>query len=195
MIGTKFNKPLEADTLHRTVMRTVTREVEKKEPVYGENGILIEYKTSIETVTEEVPEQETYDNPASNTMTKYRIAAQWCSANKAVIEDKGSYYEVVELPEPTAEERAATELAKARAARAAAVSAITVEVDGMIFDGNEVAQERMARAVTMSESMDETTEWVLHDNTVAIVTAAQLKQACRLAGKIQTGLWVVPYKE
>lgn len=85
-------------------------------------------------------------------------------------------------------------LAKAKAERAAAVAAITVEVDGMVFDGDEDAQTRMARAVTMAESMDEQTEWVLHDNTVAIVTAAQLKQACRLAGKAQTRLWTVPYE-
>lgn len=85
-------------------------------------------------------------------------------------------------------------LAQAKAERAAAVAALTVEVDGMIFDGNEEAQERMARAVTMADSMDETTEWVLHDNTVAIVTAAQLRQACRKAGKAQTALWTVPYQ-
>lgn len=105
MIGTIFEKPLQFDTLTRTVMRTVTREVEKQEPVYDENGLLIEYKTVTKTVTEEVPEQEEYDNPAPNTMTKYRIAAQWCNANHAVIEDKGEWYEVVALPEPTAEEK------------------------------------------------------------------------------------------
>lgn len=64
----------------------------------------------------------------------------------------------------------------------------------MTFDGNEAAQERMARAVLMAESPDETTEWVLADNTVAIVTAAQLRQACRKAGKDQTTLWVKPYQ-
>lgn len=88
---------------------------------------------------------------------------------------------------------AKAQLAQAKAERAEAVAAITVEVDGMVFDGNEEAQERMARAVTMADSMDETTEWVLHDNTVAVVTAAQLRQACRKAGKAQTELWTVPY--
>ena len=94
---------------------------------------------------------------------------------------------------PTAEELAAAELAKAKAERAAAVAAITVEVDGMVFDGDEAAQERMSRAVVLADSMDETTEWVLHDNTVAIVTADQLRRACKLAGKAQTALWTVPY--
>ena len=94
-------------------------------------------------------------------------------------------------PAPTQKEL----LAQAKAERAAAVAAITVEVDGMTFDGDEKAQERMARAVSMADSLDEETEWVLHDSTVAIVTAAQLRQACRAAGKAQTALWVKPYTD
>jgi hypothetical protein len=84
-------------------------------------------------------------------------------------------------------------LEQAKAERAAAVAALTVEVDGMVFDGDEKAQERMARAVLMAESPDEQTEWVLADNTVAIVTADQLRRACRAAGQAQTALWTVPY--
>ena len=64
--------------------------------------------------------------------------------------------------------------------------------DRAIAEG-EAAQERMSRAVVLADSMDETTEWVLHDNTVAIVTADQLRRACKLAGKAQTELWTVPY--
>lgn len=95
---------------------------------------------------------------------------------------------------PTPKELAEQELAKAKAERAEAVAALTVEVDGMVFDGDEKAQERMARAVLMAESPEEQTEWVLADNTVAIVTADQLKRACRAAGQAQTALWTVPYE-
>ena len=95
---------------------------------------------------------------------------------------------------PSEEELAAQALAQAKADRAALVAAITVEVDGMVFDGDETAQERMARAVLMAESPEEQTEWVLADNTVAIVTAAQLKRACRAAGQAQTALWTKPYE-
>lgn len=97
-------------------------------------------------------------------------------------------------PEKPAEVVAEEELAAAKAKRAAAVEAITVEIDGMIFDGDEKAQERMARAVLMAESPEEQIEWVLHDNTVALVTADQLKRACRAAGKTQGALWTVPYE-
>ena len=126
-------------------------------------------------------------------------AAQWCNKNRAYIKeidpvDGVRRFQIVAIPEPTLEELAEQALAAAKAERAAAVEAITVEVDGMEFDGDETAQERMSRAVNMADSMDEETEWVLHDNTVAVVTAAQLRQACRKAGKAQTALWTVPYQ-
>lgn len=34
----------------------------------------------------------------------YSQCAQWCNENRAYIEDKGDYYEVVAIPEPTQEE-------------------------------------------------------------------------------------------
>lgn len=93
-------------------------------------------------------------------------------------------------PVPSAEEL----LEQAKAERAAAVAALTVEVDGMVFDGDEKAQERMARAVLLAESPEETIEWVLADHSVAEVCAEQLRRACRAAGKAQGALWVMPYK-
>ena len=105
----------------------------------------------------------------------------------------GNWYVAGYAPVKPQEVAEAEALAEAKATRAAAVAAITVEVDGMVFDGDEKAQERMSRAVVLADSMDETTEWVLHDNTVAIVTADQLRRACKLAGKAQTALWTVPY--
>lgn len=103
-------------------------------------------------------------------------------------------YAPMKSEEQKQKEAEAEALAQAKAERAAAVAAITVTVDGMVFDGDEQAQERMARAVTLADSWDERTEWVLHDNTVATVTADQLKRACKAAGKAQTALWTVPYQ-
>jgi hypothetical protein len=42
-------------------------------------------------------------------MAQYTATAQWCNANNAHIEDKGSYYEVCEnvVPEPSKEEKLA----------------------------------------------------------------------------------------
>lgn len=94
----------------------------------------------------------------------------------------------------------ATEVAmtEAKTDRAEAVARITVEVDGMVFDGDEKAQDRMARAITMFQASnlpdDYTTAWVLADNTVAQVTVNQLAQALLLAGQRQTELWTKPYE-
>ena len=38
---------------------------------------------------------------------KYAELAEWCNSNNAYIEDKGEYYEVVAIPEPTDEEKQA----------------------------------------------------------------------------------------
>jgi len=89
-------------------------------------------------------------------------------------------------------------MAKAKEARADAVSRITVTVDGLVFDGDETAQDRMARAITMFNAgnlpAETVTPWVLADNTVAEVTVAQLSRALLLAGQAQTALWTIPYE-
>lgn len=87
---------------------------------------------------------------------------------------------------------------EAKYIRSNTVSNITVVVDGMVFDGDEVSQERMARTITAAiatgESMSSSTTWVLHDNTIAKVSISQLAAALRLAGEEQTRLWTVPYE-
>lgn len=79
-----------------------------------------------------------------------------------------------------------------KARRDAAVAAIVVEVDGMLFDGDEVSQGRMAEAILAADSMEEEGPWVLADNSAALVTADQLKQALRAAKWKQAELWVQP---
>lgn len=41
------------------------------------------------------------ENPSPNTFSKYAKVAEWCNNNNATIEDKGDYYEVVNIPEHT----------------------------------------------------------------------------------------------
>ena len=113
----------------------------------------------------------------------------------------GQWYQAGYAPRKSEEQKQAEAdaeaLALAKVERAEAVAALTVEVDGMVFDGDEKAQERMSRTITAATatgaSMDDTTTWVLHDNTVATVTIKQLAAALRLAGEAQTALWIIPY--
>jgi len=76
--------------------------------------------------------------------------------------------------------------------RTEAVNQIVVEVDGLLFDGDEVAQGRIARSATAMHD-NETITWVLANNTPAAVTKVQLIRALRLAGAAQEKLWM--YKE
>ena len=111
----------------------------------------------------------------------------------------GVTYEVKVEPDPipvppTQEELEKQALEEAKRERKDAVAAIKVVVDGMTFDGDEVAQSRMARAITAAEAagMAETV-WVLADNTVATVTKAQLQQALSKAMLAMGELWTKPY--
>ena len=100
----------------------------------------------------------------------------------------------------TPEEVSAAELAVAKKERAAVVEAIVVTVNGMDFNGDEVSQSRMTRAILLAVAFGKdtdttTTKWVLADDTVAYPTIRQLAQALMLAGEEQTRVWDEPYKE
>lgn len=86
-----------------------------------------------------------------------------------------------------------------KAQRAAAVEAIKVTTAaGNVFDGDEVSQGRMARAIIgLNASGDPslTITWVLSDNTVVLVAAEELVEAMLLAGNAQSALWVEQKQE
>lgn len=112
----------------------------------------------------------------------------------------GAYYiedEVPEMPEDVATAKA---LEEAKEERAKEVAKIKVTVDGMVFDGDETAQNRIGRviaaALLLGVDINTTKQtWVLADNTVAQPTIKQLAQALQLAGGEQTTLWTVPYEK
>ena len=84
-----------------------------------------------------------------------------------------------------------------KARRAEAVRAIKVTTaSGRVFDGDEVSQARMARAILGLQEAGEgaTVTWVLADNTPVAVTAAELSEALHLAGAEQARLWVASHE-
>lgn len=93
--------------------------------------------------------------------------------------------------EPSPGEIARAEREKFKTERTAAVQAITVTTPaGNTFDGDEISQWRMARAI-LSLQEGQTVRWVLHDNTEIDATAAELREALALAGAEQARLWVM----
>lgn len=111
---------------------------------------------------------------------------------KAFWEQLGVTYTEEPDPKPTQEEL----LEQAKHERAKQVAAIKVDVDGMIFDGDETSQSRMARALEVASITGmQSTVWVLADNTVAEVTVAQMQQALSKAMLEMGELWTVPYEE
>ena len=107
----------------------------------------------------------------------------------------GVTYTVAPDPEPTEEEKKAQELEEAKRQRAEQVAAIKVEVDGMLFDGDETSQSRMARALEVASITGmKSTVWVLADNTVATVTVEQMQKALSQAMLQMGELWTIPYE-
>ncbi|CAM3966766.1 DUF4376 domain-containing protein [Pseudoalteromonas byunsanensis] len=73
--------------------------------------------------------------------------------------------------------------------RSALLAQQTVEVDGMMFDADELSQQRMARKLLVMEEQS-LTSWVLANNDVVQVSKEQLFSACKLASEQQTALWI-----
>lgn len=106
-------------------------------------------------------------------------------------------WEVYPLPveDVVANQAAAIQAAReqAKAQRQAAVDAIKVTTQaGNTFDGDEISQTRMTRAVlAMQATGTASVTWVLADNTVIQATVPELTEALALAGAEQARLWVI----
>jgi len=64
-------------------------------------------------------------------------------------------------------------------------------IAGNTFDGDEVSQTRMSRAIQGIQGGFNglTINWKLADNSVVVVDEAELTEALTLAGKAQEALW------
>lgn len=93
-----------------------------------------------------------------------------------------------------AAQQAAMQRMTAKEARELAVAAIKVTTAaGNTFDGDEISQGRMARAIIALSGTPAVSSvvWVLADNSVINATVAELTEALALAGQAQADLWVI----
>lgn len=119
-------------------------------------------------------------NAASNRY--YRMVQKWIA--------EGNTPE----PEFTQEELDIKSVQEAKALkdknRLDSMNSLTVEtIAGNVYDADETSQNRMSRAITALPDDVTTTSWILADNSVALVTREELKEALKLAGLSQTVIW------
>lgn len=96
-------------------------------------------------------------------------------------------YPVLVDPPPLDDDQVKENMKIERATKVAQIKVTTST--GHIFDGDETSQNRMSRAVSIGGD-DDTIEWKLADNTKAVVTISELKEALSLAGQEQTRIWM-----
>lgn len=106
----------------------------------------------------------------------YSQAAEWCNNNNATIEDKGEYYEVVEIPAPSLEEVKAAKINELKAVRDAKELEPVLYAEHK-FDFDSKSYERITAAIYALDMQGATStiSWTLADNGSTPVTANDLR--------------------
>ena len=117
--------------------------------------------------------------------------------NLSLVQTKedGSYYTYYNqdgTPDvPKIAELEATQAREAfKAQRQEAVDNLEVTYEDIIYQGDEVSQGRMSRAILALPDDTTTTLWIAKDNTPVQLTKVDLSSILRLAGEAQTALWI-----
>jgi succinate dehydrogenase flavin-adding protein (antitoxin of CptAB toxin-antitoxin module) len=101
-------------------------------------------------------------------------------------------FKVIKTAEEVKQEKLQKEykqaLNKWKQERQKAVDSIIVEHKGKEFQGNEVSQDRIARAI-LSLSDEDTINWVASDNTEVELTKADLQAILTQAREQQSLIW------
>ena len=77
-----------------------------------------------------------------------------------------------------------------KAIRTDLVQNSTVTIDGKVYDADEDSQRRLMAAILSAVDDEETTVWVLHDNTVTYLNRPQLKTILRACTLQMSSIWV-----
>lgn len=117
-------------------------------------------------------------------MSNYTKCAVWCNKNKATIEDKGDYYEVVTLPLPTLEEIKQHKIAELKVERDIK-EVEPIEYQGYSFDYDSKARDRINAAIIALDvqGANASIDWTTADNADVKVTADDLR--CVIAAVAQ----------
>lgn len=109
-------------------------------------------------------------------MSSYTDCAIWCNANNATIEDKGEYYEVVEIPPPSLEEVKGQKINELKSIRDFKELEPVLYAEHK-FDFDSKSYERITAAIYALDMQGATStiNWTLADNGSIPVTANDLR--------------------
>jgi hypothetical protein len=110
----------------------------------------------------------------------YFKCACWCNENgTATIEDKGEYYEVVEIPGPSLEELKQSKIKKLKSERDT-IQEEPIEYNGKLFDYNKESLQKLNEAMFCLEGTDNKQIWICADNTLTYLTYSDIGEIRRL---------------
>ena len=106
---------------------------------------------------------------------KYADEANWCNeSGMATIEDKGAYYEVVPIKQPSLDELKSAKLTELKAARDSREIS-PIEHNGHLFDFDEKSYSRITAAIYALDVSGGTINWTTADNDTVEVSADDLR--------------------
>ena len=113
------------------------------------------------------------------TNKEYADTAVWCNANNATIEDKGEYYEVVEIPAPSLEDLKAEKVAEMKVERDR-IQELPIEYNGKSFDYNKESLQKLNEAKDCLEGTEDTQIWICADNSLTYLNYNDIMAIKRL---------------
>lgn len=110
------------------------------------------------------------------TNKEYADCAVWCNTNNATIEDKGEYYEVVDIPTPSLDELKQAKITEFKSIRDAE-EVEPIEYNGNSYDYDDKARDRINAAIIALDTMGDgaSIEWTTADNTNIPVATNDLR--------------------
>ena len=128
-------------------------------------------------------------------LEEYAQAAEWCNeAQQGTIEDKGEYYEVVEIPAPSLEEVKTAKISELKGIRDAK-EVEPVQTDKGLFDYDDKSRDRLAIArQALTDAGGGEIVWTTADNQRVSMTIADFA-AINGAAAVRSNALHVKYNE
>lgn len=125
-------------------------------------------------------------------LNEYSAAADWCNeTQEGMIEDKGEYYEVVEIPGPTLEEAKTAKIEYLKSTRNTK-ELEPILYNDVLFDADKDSLDRLNYAIiTLTATHTESIEWTTAENTDVPMTVNDLNLVIASVGNRSNQLHII----